>query len=188
MDMPAASRRSLPEDRPLLLFAGFVRPYKGLDILLEALAQVNRPLHLLVAGEFWKGVDAYRSQIDRLGLRDSWTILDRYLPDEMIANVMKRADVVVLPYRRATQSGVVQVAFGHNKPVITTDVGGLGDVVTHGVTGLLVPPNDPAAFAGAIERYFSRNLGPVLAKNIARDRDRFSWKHLVACLEQLARR
>lgn len=179
---------SLPDDRPLLLFAGFVRPYKGLDVLLDALPQVlaSRPVHLLVAGEFWHSAEPYRQQIARLGLEGAVTILDDYLPDEQLLAAIHRADVVVLPYRSATQSAVIQLAFGQQCPVITTDVGGLAEVVEDGKTGLIVPPEDPGALAAAIERFFALGLGPQFAANIAAAEERFSWDRLVDSLLQLA--
>jgi glycosyltransferase involved in cell wall biosynthesis len=179
---------ALPNDRPLLLFCGFVRPYKGLDVLLDALplALARRPLHLLVAGEFWQGADAARAQIARLGLADNVTLLDAYLPDELLAACIDRADVVVLPYRSATQSAVVQTAFGRGKPVITTDVGGLADAVANGRTGLVVPPEDPSALAAAIERFFAENLGPQMRANIGVENGRFAWQRLVDQLVKLA--
>jgi len=178
----------VPDDRPLLLFAGFVRPYKGLDVLLDALPLVlqKRPLHLLVVGEFWQGTDLYQAQIARLGIAQAVTLVDEYLPDEMLAACMRRADVVVLPYRSATQSAVVQVAFGHGKPVITTAVGGLAEVVTHEETGLVVPPEDAAALAAAIEQFFAQDLGPLFMQKIVEGNGRFSWQQLVLTLERLA--
>jgi glycosyltransferase involved in cell wall biosynthesis len=176
---------ALPTDRPLLLFAGFVRPYKGLDVLLEAMALVKRPLHLLVAGEFWQGTVTYKEQIALLGLGESVTLLDEYLPDETLAACMNRADVVVLPYRSATQSAVVQVAFGYGRPVITTNVGGLAEVVTHEKTGLVVPPEDPVALAAAIERFFAEEMEGEMAENIRGENGRFGWEKLVAQIESL---
>jgi glycosyltransferase involved in cell wall biosynthesis len=179
----------LPDDRPLLLFCGLVRPYKGLDVLLAALALLERPLHLLVAGEFWQGGhELYTRQIEQLQLADRVTIVDDYLPNEVLAACMQRADVVVLPYKHATQSGILQVAFGQGKPVITTAVGGLAEVVQHNCTGLLVPPDDPPQLAAAIERFFDEKLGPIFAENIARENGRFAWEHLCTSLLTLAKR
>lgn len=176
---------TLPDDRPILLFCGFVRPYKGLDVLLDALPLVlsRRPVHLLVAGEFWHGEAAYRAQIERLGLQDAVTILNRYLPNETLAACLARADLVVLPYRSASQSAIVQLAFGQGIPVITTDVGGLADAVMHDSTGLVVPPENPQALAEAIERYFAEGLGPRFATNIHRESGRFAWQRLTEQLE-----
>jgi glycosyltransferase involved in cell wall biosynthesis len=176
---------NLPDDRPLLLFAGFVRPYKGLDILLEALALVERPLHLLVAGEFWQGTAVYEAQIARLGIANRVTLHNEYLTNEALAACLKKANVVALPYRSATQSAVVQLAFGQNCPVITTNVGGLAEVVADGKTGLVVPPEDPVALAAAIERFFAEQMRAELSANIAAEKDRFSWRGLVASLEMI---
>lgn len=175
---------SLPGDRPLLLFCGFVRPYKGLDILLDALPLVlrERPLHLLIAGEFWQGTVAYRTQIEKLQLDKAVTIIDEYLPDEMLTACIARADVVVLPYRSATQSAVVQLAFGQGKPVITTDVGGLAEAVENGRTGLVVPSDNPQALAEAINCFFAEELGTVFEENIVVGNGRFSWEHLLNSL------
>jgi glycosyltransferase involved in cell wall biosynthesis len=157
-------------------------------VLLEALPPVlaRRPVHVLVAGEFWNGGASYRAQIDRLNIGDAITIIDEYLPNEIMAAYIAQADVVVLPYRQATQSGIVQLAYGQGKPVITTDVGGLTEAVEHGQTGLIVPPEDPPALAAAIERFFAEELGPVFEANIAGQRERFSWRRLVEGLEGLA--
>jgi glycosyltransferase involved in cell wall biosynthesis len=177
----------LPRDRPLLLFCGFVRPYKGLDILLEAMPLVlaRRVVHLLVAGEFWNGKATYQEQIDRLSIGKAVTIVNDYLPNEVLTACITRASVVVLPYRQATQSGIIQLAFGLTKPVITTDVGGLPEVVEHGRTGLIVPPDDPAALAQAIETFFEQDLGQAMTREIESRQDRFAWSHLVEQLEHL---
>ncbi|HFQ93303.1 MAG TPA: glycosyltransferase [Anaerolineae bacterium] len=172
---------TLPEGRPLLLFAGFVRPYKGLDILLDALPLVlaEMPVHLLVAGEFWQGGEAqYRRQIRELGIEEHVTIINEYLPDELLAACIDRADVVVLPYRSATQSAIIQTAFGRHTPVITTDVGGLGEVVEDGRTGLVVPPGNTMALAIAIISYFSNKSQNIFTTNIEISKHCFSWKQI----------
>jgi glycosyltransferase involved in cell wall biosynthesis len=178
----------VPTDKPLLLFCGFVRPYKGLDILLDALPAVlkKEQVHLLIAGEFWEGGAAYREQIQELGVGDSITIIDRYLPNEELAACVDQAAVIVLPYRSATQSAIVQLAFGLHTPVITTDVGGLSESVAHEKTGLVVPPEDPEALAEAIVQFFEQNLGPGFEENIRSDTETFSWQRLVDQLEGLA--
>ncbi len=177
---------SLPNDRPLLLFCGLVRPYKGLDVLLEAVALLKRPFHLLVAGEFWQGgLVAYQTQIIRLQLENHVTLLNEYLPDEMLTACIDRANVVILPYRNATQSGIVQIAFGRGKPVITTNVGGLGEVVEDGRTGLVVPPENAPALAEAIDCYFDHNLEEVFSERILAGNGRFSWEHLIQELKSL---
>jgi glycosyltransferase involved in cell wall biosynthesis len=177
----------LPADRPLLLFCGLVRPYKGLDVLLEAMALLKRPMHLLVAGEFWQGgLASYQAQIERLDLTECVTIIDDYLPDELLTACIDRANVVVLPYRSATQSAMVQTAFGRGKPVITTNVGGLAEAVEDGRTGLIVPPENPQALAAAIEYYFAHDLEDAFSGNIRGGNGRFSWTHLTQQLYQLS--
>ncbi|UCG25882.1 MAG: glycosyltransferase [Chloroflexota bacterium] len=185
---PAVVDFDLPDDRPLLLFIGFVRPYKGLDILLDAMPRIlrSRSLHLLVAGEFWQGDQPYVNQIHRLGIGQAVTMENRYLPNEELSAVLARADVVVLPYRTATQSGIVQLAFGSQKPVITTDVGGLAEAVQDGQMGLVVPPEDPEALAAAVIRFFDEDLGPVFQEHIRRDSQRFSWQQMVRAITDLA--
>ncbi|HSM55485.1 MAG TPA: glycosyltransferase family 4 protein [Candidatus Sulfomarinibacteraceae bacterium] len=175
-------------DVPLLLFCGFVRPYKGLDILLQALPDVLRcrRVHLLVAGEFWQGEDPYRELVSELQLEEAVTFENRYVPDDELAAYLDAADVVVLPYRHATQSAVIQLAFGRGRPVITTGVGGLAEAVDHERTGLVVPPEDPGALAQAILRYFDEDLKATFTANIEREQERFSWERLVAQLEAVA--
>ncbi|MFZ0547313.1 MAG: glycosyltransferase [Candidatus Promineifilaceae bacterium] len=180
---------TVPSDRPLLLFCGFVRPYKGLDVLLDALPLVltERPVHLLVAGEFWSRNAPYYGQIARLGLENDVIVLNRYLTNEELSACIAQADVVVLPYRSATQSAVIQAAFGQNTPVITTNVGGLPEVVDDGRTGLIVPPENPPLLAQAINRFFAEALGPEMSRQIAEQSGRFSWQRLVDALLTLGR-
>ena len=187
---PTAARQALGLDaaRPVLLFFGFVRPYKGLDLLLDALPLVRReiPAHLLVVGEIWGEEASYRQQVERLGLADHVTFVNRYVPNEELGVYFGAADVVVLPYRSATQSGVVQLAFGFGKPVITTRIGGLAEVVADGVSGLIVPPGEPSVLADAILCFYQDELGPVLAAGVAAQMGRFSWERLVNVIDELA--
>ena len=172
-------------DRKVLLFFGFVRPYKGLEYLLEAMPKVLTEIdaHLLVVGEFWAPESEYTRYIDDLGLSEHVTIVNRYIPNEEVAAFFSAADVVVLPYTEATQSGVAQIAYGLKKPVITTTVGGLGEVVKHGETGFLVPPADSEALANAIVRYFQEELSAQFAANIRDQLHCFSWASLVELIE-----
>lgn len=176
--------------KQVLLFFGFVRPYKGLDYLIRALPQVRAALpnmHLLVVGEIWDGKEAYRAFAANEGVLDCITFVDEYVPNEQVGAYFSAADVVVLPYVSATGSAVVQLAFGFDQPVITTSVGSLREVVQHGATGLVVPPQDEGALAEAIVRYFQDGLGPAMRANVARERvhGRFSWDGAIDALAQI---
>ena len=151
----ARAALGLPPEAPVLLFFGFVRAYKGLSVLLDALPAVRQRLpeaRLVVAGEFYDDRGPYDEQIARLGLGAAVRIEDGYAPAERVRLLFSAADLVVQPYVSATQSGVAQVAFGLGRPVLTTDVGGLAEAV--GAGGIVVPPGDPGPLADAAVRFF----------------------------------
>lgn len=181
-------RLGLTGDCPTLLFFGFVRPYKGLEYLIQALPLVLKqmPARLLVVGEFWSSPAFYERYAREFGVEGAITFVNRYVPNEELRPYFDLSDVVVLPYISATQSGVVQLAFGFGKPVITTRVGGLHEAVEDGVTGLIVPPQDERALAEAIMRYFREELGPKLSENVRRSAEAqtFSWRQIVSSIEE----
>jgi len=172
----------------VLLFFGYVRPYKGLADLLEALRRARPDSwdRLFLVGEFYEPRDRYAAWLDDPALRAKITVVDRYVPNEEVRTYMAAADLVVLPYRSATGSGIAQVAFGAGVPVIATRTGGLEDVVEDGVSGLLVAPESPEDLARAIERFADEDLGPRLRDGVERARSRFSWESLVDALVSLA--
>jgi len=186
-------RRELgvPEGVPVLLFFGFVRPYKGLEYLIQALPRIRErlPVHLIVAGEFWSSREFYERFAQEFGVQQQISFVDRYLPDEQLPAYFQLADVVVLPYISATQSAVVPLAFGFNKPVITTRVGGLAEVVRDGVNGLIVPPQDEVALADAVIRFFTTEVGERIRDQMATGGASvgYSWEELVGTIEALAR-
>lgn len=187
---PAEARAALglPAGAPVALFFGFVRPYKGLDDLLAALARARAQgldLHLVVAGEFWDDVARCRARAADLGVAEATVIIDRYIPNEEVPRYYAAADVVVLPYREATQSGIAAMAYGFGRPVIATTAGGLADAVIDGVTGLLVPPADPEALAAALVRFFREGWGARLAGGVAKHRAEISWEGLVRVFEDI---
>lgn len=173
----ARAALGLAPEAEVALFFGYVRRYKGLDTLLAAWPAVRarRPVTLLVAGEFYEDAAPYRALAQAAGGEPGVRLLDRYLPDAEVEAVFKAADVAVLPYRSATQSGVTQVAYALGVPVITTDVGGLAETVIPGETGLVVPPERPAAIADAVVRFFERGMGPALREGVDRLRRAHSW-------------
>jgi D-inositol-3-phosphate glycosyltransferase len=176
----ARAMLGLAPDAEVALFFGYVRHYKGLDTLLAAWPAVRarRPVTLLVAGEFYEDAAPYRALAQAAGGEPGVRLLDRYLPDAEVEAVFKAADVAVLPYRSATQSGVTHVAYALGVPVITTDVGGLAETVIPGETGLVVPPENPAAIADAVVRFFERGMGPALREGVDRLRHAHSWDAL----------
>ncbi|MEM8861803.1 MAG: glycosyltransferase [Chloroflexota bacterium] len=168
-----------PSAENIILFCGIVRYYKGLDILLKALALLETKVHLYVVGDFWEDAAVYEQQVAEFGLTAQVTIVNQYVPDDVLAGYVRLADVVVLPYRNATQSGVAQLALGHGTPVITTDVGGLAEVVSHKHTGLVIPPQNPKELAKAIDYFFANPDQIEFVANIKRDQKRFSWRTFV---------
>jgi glycosyltransferase involved in cell wall biosynthesis len=178
------ARRRLGVEGSVLLFFGLVRAYKGLDDLLAAFARViaRTPATLLVVGEFYEDRRRYDALVASLGIGARVRVVDRYVPDEEVGQYFCAADLVVLPYRSATQSGIVQTAFAFERPVVVTAVGGLPDVVRDGETGYVVAPRDPPALADAIARFFESGAASRMADAIRAEAARFGWD---ACAEAL---
>ena len=183
------ARRSLGVSADqVILFFGFIRGYKGLLNLFDALSLIpaSRSLQLLVGGEFYEDDAPYRKKIETLGIQDRVILHDRYIPNEEVGDFFNAANLVVLPYNSATQSGIIQIAFNYDKPVITTDVGGLPEVVRAGELGEVVPAGDPQALAQAIETYFDRGDENAYSTAVAKEKQKYSWQALVDALQKLA--
>ena len=174
------ARERLGLSGDVALFFGYVRRYKGLDTLLEAwpLVRARRPATLVVAGEFYDDPAPYRALAAAAGGEPAVRLLDRYISDDEVELLFKAADVVVLPYRSATQSGVTHVAYALGVPVITTNVGGLAETVHPGETGLVVSPEDPAALADAVVSFFAEGMSERMRAPIAALRRAHSWETL----------
>jgi glycosyltransferase involved in cell wall biosynthesis len=145
------------EDDDILLFFGYVRKYKGLNVLLAAMPEIikkNPKAKLLIVGEFYDSPDKYYEQINNLGIKDNVKVVQRFVPNEEVGKYYSIADVVILPYLSATQSGVLNIAYGFGKPVIVTDVGGLAEDVIDGKTGYIINPQDENAVIMAVDRFF----------------------------------
>ncbi|HEV2104547.1 MAG TPA: glycosyltransferase, partial [Candidatus Eisenbacteria bacterium] len=171
-----SARARLGLSGEVALFFGYVRRYKGLDTLLAAWPKVRaaRPVTLVVAGEFYEPAEPYRALAAAAG-DGAVRLLDRYVPDDEVEALFKAADVVVLPYHSGTQSGVTHVAYALGVPVIATRVGGIGEIVVDGETGLTCPPGDPDALAATVLRFFAAGLAPAMAPHIAALRAAHSW-------------
>lgn len=174
----ARERLKLPQSTPLVLFFGFIRKYKGLDLLLEALQHTPPYIHAVVAGECYEDWSFYQDIIDKYHLSDRVHIYQDFIPAEQVKWYFSAADLVVQPYRTATQSGISQIAYHFEKPMVVTNVGGLPEIVTHGVSGYVVPP-EADAIATAIRDYFEGNRQNAMAEGVKAEKKRFSWEALV---------
>ncbi len=187
LHMPAVAGLSpLPAPRPRLnrlLFFGMVRPYKGLDILLRALAETNPDVSLTVAGEIWRGRDALLRLISDLHLRGRVTMPDEYVPMEQIPATFAAADAAVLPYRSGTASQNALLALQLGVPVIATKAGAIADPIIDGVNGLLCAPNDVAALAGAISELYEPGTLERLQLGTRPPQTRQAWRDYVAAVE-----
>jgi glycosyltransferase involved in cell wall biosynthesis len=181
------AKRKLGIDGDMLLFFGYVRRYKGLDYLIEAFPKVVReaPCTLLIAGEIYQDREKVLRMIEESPAKDHIRLMDEYVPNERVGLYFEAADLVVLPYVSATQSGIIQIAYGFNRPVVSTKVGGLPEVVDEGRTGFLAEPKDADDLARCILRFFSERERIDFSGNIEKARERFSWKRLVEVVERI---
>lgn len=185
----AQMQLSVPGER-VLLFFGYVRKYKGLDTLLDAMPHVLKelPVKLLVVGEFYESENHYRNRIRDEGLESHVKVFSEYVPNDQVGKYFSACDVVVLPYNSATQSGIVQIAYQFDKPVIATDVGGLSEVVIDGRTGFVVKPREPEELARAIIRYYRENREAEFGANVHEEKRKYSWDALTNAIERLMER
>lgn len=168
-----------------LLFLGFVRPYKGLDLAIDAvqrLVQRGIDVRLTVAGEFWQPREEVEQQIDRLGLQARVELRPHYHPDAALRELLVQHHLLVAPYRSATQSGVVPLAFAAGRAVVATQVGGLAEVIEDGVNGTLAEAVEADAFARAIERAHAQ----LDALTLGAARSRTSWDAVAAAVVAVA--
>jgi D-inositol-3-phosphate glycosyltransferase len=178
----------LPDNQRYILFFGFIRKYKGLDLLIEALGLLKRSekekntegvnLKLLIAGEFYGDEDFYRDLIKAQDLENQVIIKSDYIATDDVKYYFGAADVVVQPYRSATQSGISQVAYHFEKPMIVTDVGGLSEIVPHGEAGYVVEPT-PQYIAEAIAQFYEGDNAARFQEGVKKNKTRFSWAAMV---------
>ncbi|MEK7670199.1 MAG: glycosyltransferase, partial [Bacteroidota bacterium] len=166
---------------------GFVRKYKGLHTLLDAMPRILEKIkmRLLVVGEFYGDEGVYRKQVSELGLEQNVSVYSEYVPNEDVGMYFSACDIVVLPYVSATQSGIVQIAYQFDKPVIATDVGGLAEVVLDKKTGFIVPPENPIALADAVVRFYKEKREQQFRANVLKEKKKYNWNNLVKGIEQL---
>jgi glycosyltransferase involved in cell wall biosynthesis len=185
--LEARSRLGIGGEKTVLFF-GYVRKYKGLHTLIDAMTLIPRSLQitLLVVGEYYGDEQEYRDHIAAAGVGDVIRVHSDYVPNEQVANYFCASDVVILPYLSATQSGIAQIAYQFSKPVIATDVGGLAEVVINGVSGLIVEPGRPQELADAIVRFYGEGMEAALSAGAAEEKKKYSWDAIVEAVEQLS--
>ncbi len=177
----------LSAEARVLLFFGLIRSYKGLDVLLRALALLREefPVHLLISGEFYQTPSIYLNMISSLGLSKLVQVHAGFVPPHDVGRFFAAADVVVLPYKTATQSGVSKMAYHFDRPIIVSDVGGLPNEIEPDHTGVLARPNDPRSLAHAIRIFYSLTKTVNFVENVRSFKRRYDWSHFVSALGKL---
>lgn len=168
------------EESELLLFFGYVRKYKGLDVLLKAMPDIlkQRPLaHLLIVGEFYDNEGGYRDLIESLNLQNDVTIVSEFVPNEEVGMYYTMADLVVLPYKEATQSGILNIAYAFAKPVVVTNVGGLSEFVDER-TGVVVEPENPTLLAEGIVSILPKAVQGAYAQGVQQKASENGFKNI----------
>lgn len=188
--LPTAEARrylKLPEGERIILFFGFIRPYKGLDLLLAAMADErirHGKIRLVVAGEFYEDSKPYLDLIASLQLGDAVIMRTEFIPDSDVKYYLCAADLVVQPYRSATQSGVTPLAYHFEKPMLVTNVGALPDMVPHEKVGLVASP-DAASLADGILRFFELGAGHFIP-HIREEKKKYTWQKMEESIQNLA--
>lgn len=175
---------NLDPEYSYLLFFGFIRAYKGLDILIDAFSDQrlrNRKLKLIIAGEFYEDDSPYKDQIKKYNLADDIMFFDHFIKDGEVPLFFSAADIVVQPYKTATQSGVTQIAFYFEKPMLVTDVGGLREIVPDGKCGYVVKP-EPESIATALIDYFDNDRQEEFTAGIRLEKEKFSWEKMTKAI------
>ena len=170
----------------VILFFGYIRKYKGLMYLIDAMRELGRDVKLIVAGEFYDDEKPYREKIKESGLDENIVLLSDFMPDERVRYFFSACDCLVLPYSDATQSGIVQIAYYYDKPVIVTDVGGLSEVVIAEKTGIIIRPGNVNDISGAVKRFYNYNLEEKFSENIKTEKLKYSWEVFVRNILDLA--
>ncbi len=185
----ARAKLAIPLDAPAILFFGYIRKYKGLDILLRAMPKILEQLpelRVIVAGEFYGDEKGYRALIEELKIpANNLVLATDYIPNSDVSRYFSAANVAVLPYRTATQSGIVQIAYNFDVPVIATDVGGLAEMVKEGVSGLIAHDPTPEAVAEKVVQFFEQNLEAPLTQGVIEEKKKYSWDAFAEGIERL---
>ena len=179
---------NIKEDYKVLLFFGYVRKYKGLDILLESfpgILEKQPDAFLLIVGEFYDNPDLYLNLIKKCNIANRVKIINEFVPNEEVYKYYQVSDVVVLPYKSATQSGILNIAYGFNKPVIVTDVGGLAEFVVDGKTGIIIEPNSTKEIVEGYDKLLNLQKKINFVENIRKHNTQNSFNKLPAVINQI---
>jgi glycosyltransferase involved in cell wall biosynthesis len=175
----------------IILYFGIIRDYKGFDILLKAIAELknrNTDFHLLAGGECYGNDEKYNKLISDLGISNYITWHNRYIPDSEVTDYFSAADVVALPYRTASQSGITQIAYSYDLPVIVTNVGGLPEIVDEGKSGFTISPENPEELAVVLAENLDNSTFFGMSKYITTFKEKFSWDYFVDGIETVYKR
>ncbi|MFO7889554.1 MAG: glycosyltransferase [bacterium] len=181
----ARRKLGINDDRVILYF-GFIRDYKGVKYLIKAMPLILDFLKvkLLICGEFYEGRQETLRLIEEKAVINQVIVYDRFIPNEEVGLYFSAADLVVLPYVSATQSGIVQIAYHYEKPVLVTSVGGLPEVVKHEKCGYVVKPQDPVAIAEGIKKFYKEDKETEFSKNIKIEKKKYSWDRMTGAVEE----
>ena len=170
---------SLDVSKNYLLFFGFIRKYKGLDLLLDALPNFPENVELIVAGEFYDYASEYKVQVSKLGIENKVHFFSDFIPENKVNLFFSACDLVVQPYKSATQSGVAQIAYHFNKPILVTNVGGLPEIVPHKKVGYVVDV-DSNAIVEAVNDFYSHNRELNFIENVKKEKKKYSWSNMAS--------
>ena len=185
----AIVRLSLDENYKYILFFGIIRKYKGLDILLEAFADnrlQNQNLKLIVAGEFYEDAKPYYDLIEKYNLSDSVVLVTKFIPDEKVVDYFCAADIIAQPYKNATQSGVTQIAYHFEKPMLVTNVGGLNEIVPNHKVGYVCEPNAKDV-SDCLVDFFSKDKESEFIEGVKEEKSKYSWDKMIENIKSLHR-
>lgn len=186
----AKQKLHLDQTSRYLLFFGFIRDYKGLDLLIEAFADERLrefPVKLLVAGEYYSSPEPYLELIKKNNLEDWIELRTDFIPDDQVNLYFSAADMVVQPYKSATQSGVTQIGYHFNKPMLVTNVGGLSEIIPDGKVGYVVEP-ESGKIADALVDFYRNDRVAEFEENMMEEKKRFSWSNMVQTFESVYHR
>lgn len=184
----ARAKIGVDSDEKVMLFFGYVRKYKGLRHILSVLSEVAKQvegIRLLVVGDFGEDREEYIQLIEQEQIGDYVQMVEGYIPDKEVEKYFAASDLVVLPYESATQSGIAQIAYGFELPIVATAVGGLPEVVLDGKTGYVVPPEDDQALGEAVVRFFKETDVEQMHENIRKEEYKYSWDRMTEEIEML---